>query len=377
MFSPAYELESSHSPNISRVYNRFVSMIGEENGLRYMTYLHMMSDDNWRRFRSPEDNGREMLEIFALDMNDSHVPLAGKALQNWKLDPNNDTLVIGLNQNKDAISLFDTIIYSGEDFYRELSKSSLFISGVTQRLVSFFFPTRSDAKQVEISQAILESNPETWKDILLQIVLSEEYLLHTQRSKSVEELFFPLAKKVAFKHNDYTFHYFKSKLDDMHQATMKYKLGKLTRVPLDTLSFANYHQYIREQIFLRQFNPLYEDVYDIWARQGWSRSFIDNSNFTSDENNVESSLVSLIQYIFHAIISRDARAEEINFFKEHIMILHNGELQLRSTFNMFRVYQDDAEEQAELRELYKRNITVIVLDYLSRLTETYTFGKVN
>jgi len=377
MFSPAYELESSHAPNIARVYNRLVRMISDEHGLRYITYIHMMSDDNWRRFRSPEDNGREMLEIFAFDKNDSHVPLAGKALQNWKLDPNNDTLVIGLNENTEAVSLFNTSIYTGEDFYRELSKSTFLIESVVKRLVFFFFPTSTGSKRATISQAIVQSNPKTWKDILLQIVLSEEYLLHTQRPKSAEELFFSVAKKMDFKHRDSTFYSFKSKLEDMHQASMKYKLGKLNRVPLDSLSFANYHQYIREEVFLRQSNPLYETVYTAWSRQGWSQSFIDNSQFTFDENNGESSLISLIQYLFHAMTSRAATSDELALFKGHMMTFTNNTWTLRYKFNMIRVYASDLTRQAELRENAKRNISIIVLDYLSRLSETYMYGKVN
>jgi hypothetical protein len=198
MFSPAYELESSHSPNIARVYNRLVSMMGEEHSIRYINYIHMMSDDNWRRFRSPEDNGREMLEIFTYDTDDAHVPIAGKALQNWKLDSDNDTLVVSLNHNREPLKLFDTIIYSGEDFYRELSKSDVFMRGVIQRLVSFFFTTQGKRKQEKISQAIYNSHPQTWKDIILQIILSEEYLINTKRAKSIEELFFSTAKKMDF-----------------------------------------------------------------------------------------------------------------------------------------------------------------------------------
>ena len=64
MFSPAYELESAHNPNIERVYSSLVRAFRDECTIEYTTFLHMISDDNWRRFRSPEDNGREMMEIF-------------------------------------------------------------------------------------------------------------------------------------------------------------------------------------------------------------------------------------------------------------------------------------------------------------------------
>lgn len=376
MFSPAYELESTHTPNIARVYNRLVSMLNVESGMRYITYVHMMSEDNWRRFRSPEDNGREMMEIFTLDMDDSHVPLAGQALKNWKLDRDNDTLVVSLNENRQPLSLFGTTIYNGDDFYREMAKSDLFTKGVTTRLVSFFFPNADAGKKAQITNTLVSSSPETWQDILLQIVFSEEYLLNSSRAKSAEELFFSLAKKMDFKHRRSTLHEFKYSLEEMHQASMKYKLGKLKRVPLDTLSFANYHKYIREHIALRKSNPKKQDAYDAWDRQGWDESFIANENFNFDEGNEVASLNSLIHYLFKATISRTATSAELALFGEHMLVEEAGEQKLYYTFDMFRTH-DDPVKQKQYREDNKRNIAVIVLDYISRLSETYTFKEVN
>lgn len=379
MFSPAYELDSTHTPNIARVYNRIVMMLGVDSGMRYITYVHMASEDNWRRFRSPEDNGREMMEIFALDMDDSHVPIAGQALQNWKLDRDSDTLVVSLNQNTQPLSLFGTTIYNGDDFYRELAKSNLFTKGVTKRLVDFFFPNATVSKKNQITSSIVSSGPETWQDILLQIVLSEEYLLHHSRAKSAEELFFSFAKKSKFQHRTSTFHEFKDALEEMHQASMKYKLGKLKRVPLDTLSFANYHKYIRERVFLRKSNPTKVDDYGAWDRQGWSEDFVANENFNLDASDEEASLVSFIQYLFNATIKRDATQSELTLFKEH-MLRDQSDTDttqvLDYTFDMLTT-NSDPEKQLKYRESNKNNIAVIVLDYITRLTETYTQREVN
>jgi len=375
MFSPAYELESTHTPNIARVYNRLVNMLEVESGMRYITYVHMMSEDNWRRFRSPEDNGREMMEIFTLDMNDSHVPLAGQALKNWKLDRDSDTLVVSLNENRQPLSLFGTTVYNGDDFYREMAKSDQFTQGVTSRIVNFFFPNTIASKKTQIINSILSSKPETWQDILLQVVFSEEYLLDNSRAKSAEELFFSVAKKTDFKHRTSTFHELKDALEEMHQASMKYKLGKLKRVPLDTLSFANYHKYIRERILLRKSTPDKETEYDAWDRQGWSEKFVANENFSFDGEDVVNSLDSLIQYLFTTITSRNATSTELALFRAHMVIGEGSEQILSNTFNMFRT-DDDPQTQREQREYRKTNIAIIVLDYISRLSETYTLGEV-
>jgi len=309
-----------------------------------------------------------MLEIYTLDMDDSHVPIAAKALQNWKLDRDYDTLVVGLNENAVELNLFNTKITNGDDFYRELAKSDSFTYGVVSRLVSFFF-TDYDASAIDsVTNTIVSSNPETWQDILKQIVFSKEYLIDNSRAKSAEELYYSLAKKMDYKHRDTTFHYLKSYLEEMHQASMKYKLGKLTRVPLDTLSFATYHKTIREEVLLRRTNPDAQTDYDNWGRQGWSDSFLDNSNFTYDYENEEQSLESLIDYLFKTLIAREATTQELEMFKNHMLELDNGVNVLTYPFNMF--------SSRDNRDSYKRNIAFAVLDYISRVDELYMHREV-
>jgi hypothetical protein len=376
MFSPAYELDSTHTPNIANVYNRIVTFLNEESGMRYLTYVHMMSEDNWRRFRSPEDNGREMLEIFLYDQNDSHVPIAGQALQNWKLNTDSDTLEVSLNQNRTPLALFGTTIVNGDDFYRELVKSDLFTKGVVQRLIEFFFPQVTQAKKDSLIQSIISSHPETWQDILMQIVFSEAYLLHNARAFSAEESFFSLTKKMDFKHNQYTFYHFKNALENMHQASMKYKLGKLNRVPLDTLSFAYYHKYLREELFLRVSEPDVYDDYNAWNRHGWGQGLITTENFELYEDNITTSLESFIHSLFQTFIFRDANSAELNLFKSHMLYEENNTYYAHWAFNLLTT-DNDLEMQSEQRENRRESITYMVLDYLSRLETLYVKKEVN
>ena len=376
MFSPANELDTTHTANISSVYNRIVNFLDDDGGMRYITYVHMMSEDNWRRFRSPEDNGREMLEIFLFDEDDTHVPIAAQALQNWSLNRDGDTLEVGLNENTEPLHLFGTLIVNGDDFYRELVKSDTFTKGVTKRLVDFFFTQSSDAKRAQITDTIVSSHPETWQDILLQIVFSKEYLLYTTRAKSMEETFYSLTRQVHFRHRGNTFYYMKYALEDMHQASMQYKLGRIERVPLDSLSFAYYHKYIREQIFVRRSNPDYEDAYHSWSRQGWGKELVTFDKFDYDENNIESSLENLINHIFKSTISREATSEELKLFRSHMIYEEDGEKHFHWAFDMFTTYNNDPERQEEQRESHKRYIANIIMDYISRLEETYMHKKV-
>ena len=375
MFSPAYELDSSHAPNVARVYNRLVTLLEDDTGMRFITYIHMASDDNWRRFRSPEDNGREMLEIYTLDGDDSHVPIAATALKNWKLDRDNDTLVVGLNENTQALSLFGTTIYNGDDFYRELVKSSSFTYGVVKRLVSFFFIDNTPAQIESITQSIVASKPETWQGILKQIVFSKEYLLHTTKAKSAEETYFSLTKKLEYKTRNNSIYYFKIALENMHQASMKYKLGKIERVPLDTLSFANYTKYIREEVLLRRSNPSYDNNHSHWARQGWSDSFISSDKIEIDSSDEVQTLHNLIDYIFEIIASRTATQDEMKMFDTLMLQDKDGVDEVVYFFDIL----DDGVNSSNIRngDRYAQSVAYTVLDYLSRLEDTYIHKKVD
>ncbi len=357
MFSPAYELESSHAPNIERVYSFLVRAFRDEYSLKYTTFLHMISDDNWRRFRSPEDNGREMMEIFLQDFDDTKVPLAGKALKNWHLDSDNDTLVIGLDENVEPLKLFGTEIVDGFDFYRAVVLSSDLTKQVSARLVDIYFPTFTQEQKTAIVSNIVASNPNTWQDILLQIVFSQKYLLESDKPKSAEELFFSVSKKIHFKHRRAFFNNFADNLNDMNQASMKYKLGRYVEVPLDTQSFITYHKAVRENLFISSYND-------------WSSGWVDEQLLADEIFEGISSyehatiLEKLIEHLFMSVLARPATAQERELLKNH-MLTKEG------TYNApFRIFRDDRS----LNE--RRYAAIIILDYISRLEQNYRFQKV-
>ncbi len=369
MFSPAYELDSSHYPNIASVYNWLVLDMNDDVGMRYSTFLHMTSSDNWRRFRSPEDNGREMLEIYTFDFADSNVPKTARTLQNWYLDTDSDTLVIGLNQNTIPQSLFGTTVTTGFDFYRELVKSNAFISGSVRRLVDFFFTDHDNSHKVQITNQIVSSKPETWQDVLLQIVFSKEFLIHTSRAKSGEELFYSLVRKLEYRHNMYGLNIFHNALIDMSQASMKYKLGKLERTPLDTLSFAHYHEYIREKILRKNVDCSidYENNYTDWGAYGWRPQLLGNDRFIYIEEDPESTLTSFVTYFFELLIQRPPNTQELEMFKTHM---------LNDTRDDYAGWDYDLDGLNGCWYYGREYAAREVMDYISRLSELYTFQEV-
>jgi hypothetical protein len=306
-----------------------------------------------------------MLEIFSFDFHDDHVPKAATTLKNWFLDEDHDTLVIGLDENVVPQALFGTRVTTGFDFYRELVKSNGFVEGSVRRLVDFFFTASNEADKSRITTLIVSSHPETWQDILLQIVFSEEYLLHVKRVKSAEELFYSLVKKLDYKHYKDTFYSFNEALSDMHQASMKYKLGKLDRVPLDTLSFAHYHKYIRRRIIMPNVCGQHEEhTYEDWNTFGWRPALLGNDRFHYFEDNPSATLSSFITYIFEFLVHRSPTAAEVAMFKRNM--LRSGDY--RWSYN-FSVVEGGCYTRRE-------NAAEDVLDYISRLSDLYVYQEV-
>ena len=348
MFSPANELETVQASDILNVYNRLVLLMDDDYSMEMITYLHMTSDDNWKRFRSPEDNGREMLEIFLLNFDDSDVPRAGIALQNWRLNRRDNELIIGLNQNDAPQELFGTTVTTGFDFYRELVKADNFKKAVIARLVGRYFPTVTAVKKAEIIGSILSSQPSSFQDILLQIIFSKEFLFNTAKVKTIEEATYGVAKSIYFYDQLTFFSYMRSNMDNMHQSPLSYKLGRKNVVPVDTLSFAYYYDFLRRYVMIDAKSNQFND----WDG-GWRTDFI-----AKDIANT-STVNGLINHIFLSVIAREATSEELVMLGTYATTETAGGI-----YDNMSIYND------------RQGVTQIVMEYLSRLTETYTFKKI-
>ena len=390
LFSPAVELDTVASADTYGVYNRLYNLQESEVGMRYATFLHMQSLENWRRFRSPEDNGREMLEIYALDTDDTHVPLAAQALQNWHLNRDEETLVVGLNKNSETLSIMNDMTFkSGLEFYASLANSKAFTKGVVTRLVNFMFTTTADSKKDEIIATVVASQPETWSDILKQILFSEEYLLHTSRAKSIEESTFSLMKKLSYNSYFSTFSTLRNDMSNMGQASMRYKLGKLTRVPMDDISFATYQKSLRDNIFrtwsrdaVLSYNPkkidethnsdYFMETYKSWYRRGISsKKFMSADNYVVSDDVVETQ-TNYIEYLFNAVLNRAAHTDELEMFLTHL----NGDDRPQWYSNYLNYSNEDADYQEYIRYTGRYYIQYMVFEYILRLDDLYFYKEV-
>jgi len=313
--------------------------------MQVMSYLYMMSDENWERFRSPEDNGREMLEIFLYDFDDSHVPKAATCLKDWRLDTTDRELIIGLNVNTVPQQLFGTTVVTGHDFYREIVNSSGFTKGVTRRLVDMYFSQYSSTQKDDIANDIVSSNPTHFKDILLQIVFSEEFLYYTNRVKSLEETFYGISKRLDFYPSINYFQDMRGSMYEMNQSPLKYKLGRDKIIPTDTQSFAYYFKFVRDHLLVDGKTDIVNQ-YD----HGWQYSFITASVSETD------TLEGLVNHIFLSIVDRKPTTAEKDMLIYHIK---------KKSYDDMTLSND------------RFDATYVVLEYLARLSEVYTYQKVN
>jgi len=347
LFSPAEEIASAGFLDVQKVNDNLVKSLSEDASIRNIVLAHMKSPANWRRFRSPEDNTREMIEIYlGLFDKDADVPKASIACKNWYLtdDSKGDAkyqLVIDFSeQNTEPQKVLDSWVTTCEDFYDVISNHPLLIPRITTFLVDHFFANASSAVRGEIVKDIVAQSPERFHDIFTAIIFSREYLINSERPKSFEEAFFNIADRVGWRNNSSFLDRLVSNdsvnptLKSMNQPTMTLKLGRFMNQPFDSLSFAFYHKAIRERI-LTKINT------GLWG-PGWDIGFYSKGDLFEQEG--------YIDFLFLSILSRKATQEEIDALSLAFVKTNN---ELRRDF------------QAE-----------IVFDYISRLPDLYYYKTI-
>lgn len=340
LFSPAVELDSVEALDAQRVYHRLVTMLDEGKSISEIVYAHTTSQENWRRFRSPEDNTREMMEIFLGRFIDEEVPKAAKACQNWYLsdDTLDYQLIKTFNVNETSQSLLDTELTTCEEFYQTVSTHPSLLPRIISILVNYFYDGYSEAEKETMAASLASNGYTHFKPLFLDILFSNTYLLETERPKKYEELFLGTGDTIKWKAYPNFFRYLNSDytwfetLTTMNQASMEYKLGRNGTVPQDSLSFSNVHNSVRDRLFFDRKTDAFND-----NDGGWQADFVD---ITFSEG------TDLIDYVFVSLLGRKASEEEKTVLDE--------------IFDTEGITRSD----------YK---TVVIMDYISRLSEFYYY----
>ncbi|HEY9200626.1 MAG TPA: hypothetical protein VIQ81_03425 [Gammaproteobacteria bacterium] len=260
LFSPAEEIDSASIRDVQKVFFKLREDLRENKTIRQIVARHQRTQENWRRFRSPEDNTREMIEIYlGLFDRDEDVPRASKACKDLYLsdqDADYELLSTGFI-NTEPQYVLDTYVTTCGDFYDVIANHPLLIPRVTTVIVDYLFYKKTADEKIRIVQTVMRDNPQTFQDIFKSILFSRAYLLENERPKSAEETFFSTAHQLDWKpYRDLLMEMTSDNIDrkvslkHMGWPVMELKLGRFSGVPMDSLSFANYHKGVREYLLL-------------------------------------------------------------------------------------------------------------------------------
>ena len=414
LFSPAEEIDSADVTDVQNLFRRLDLAISEGKGIREIIATHQRTVENWRRFRSPEDNTREMMEIYlGLFDNDAEVPLASQACQDLYLTDERDGYKLARTDfpNSENVLVLDRYVLDCNDFYDVVAGHPLVIPRVVGILVDHFHAGRTSEERLAITEAIAATKPVTFEDVFTAILFSRSYLLDTERLRSFEESYLSMAARLAWEpHHDVLMGMTsgrgglsRTRMDEMGWSAMSLKLGRTADVPSDALSVANHHKALRETLMLdqRRWNvtlglasppapepappePLdenaspreiarhddrvndYEEALaalDPDARAAHTAALEDYESeaalfrLVTDLNVAEA-----IDYLFLAAIQRRATAAE----REALHALFFGQGHLDADLENRFVRPDRLDD-----------VGAITLDYLSRLPETYYLPRLN
>jgi hypothetical protein len=300
-----------------------------------------------------------MIEIYlGLFDKDEEVPKASKACKNWSLTDADDgyQLVVDLlNENTEPQTILGKTVTTCEEFYQLIAEHELVIPRITTVLIDHFFPNYDSQTRAALVKSISDSNPTQFEHIFIAILFSKEYLLNNERPKRFEETFFNLADRIYWESDKYFFNKLTSSDEStvfptlllMKQPAMRLKLGRWKDQPLDSLSFATYHQGIREKLLIKQVGEVDESLTENQiARQeyfGWSDKLIrDSEVFTGKD---------FIQFHFLSVLGRYATDVELLTLEDFITK---------------KAITDNPEKKS-----------LLIMDYLSRLPELYYFNKID
>lgn len=395
MYSPAEEMESTDMQDVQRIYRFLYSNIKKKATIQEMVRSILPSLARWRVARTPQNFALEAFENYLglfqdgglTEAEKQQFPIiatlpqsienAGIACRDLYLTRASDDYLIGQTDFPNTTPLLileESFVVTCNDVYDVVAGHSLLTPRAVEVIINYFFPGHLlRDKRLAVRQAIISANPQTYEDIFTAIIFSKEYLLNTTRPRSFEEAFMPLLDSLkwdvkanagrlderifismASDQNSNTY------LGGMNWNAMSLKIGRLPSVPLDALSFGNYHKAIREDMLFNtgSYRGGVNDAGDglFLTESGDIRPFIESL-----------SVEDYIDYLFLNTLHRRATTTEQ-------ADLYDFLVNVRNYTNTTTVQGVDYEVISS--EYNYRRFTVAVFDYISRLPEFYYFKSV-
>ncbi len=388
MFSPAVEMESTDTVDAQNMYRFLTTSVQKKSTVSQMVRSNLPSLARWRVSRSSENHALEAYELYlGLFQTAEDSVKGGIACKDFYLTDADSGYVISttsLPNTEPQLILESYFITTCEDMYDVIAGHPLIMPRAAEVLVNYLFSGRSREDRVSIINAIVSSGAQTYEDIFTAMIFSKEYLLNTERPRSFEESLMPLldtlkwdpAARATDSVGKRIFEYMASGstnppnrsnvlyLGNKGWNTMALKIGRLPDVPLDALSFANYHKGIREQLLLneRSYDGSQLDIPGlIYKGDG------DDADENLRDVIAQMNLTDYIHFLFLNTVQRKASADEVS----GLITIFDGLSLLELDTNGNQVIRPSTTNNRH------NNIAEVTFDYISRLPEFYYFKAIN
>ncbi|MCW8936293.1 MAG: hypothetical protein OQK98_16385 [Gammaproteobacteria bacterium] len=399
LFSPAEEIDSTTVRDVQKVFDKLREDLRANKTVSQIISRHQRTQENWRRFRSPEDNTREMIEIYlGLFDRDADVPRASIACKNLYLTDENAGYELISNgfANTEPQYVLDTFVTTCGDFYDVVANHPLVMPRVTTSIVEYFFFTKTGEERAEIVAGILSDSPTTFQDIFVSILFNKDYLLNNERPKSVEETFYSLSHQMDWRPyrdvlEDMTSDLDELSLKQMGWPIMSLKLGRFTGVPLDSLSFANYHKGVREKLILGSTDSSCNDE-DSNRSCRWSTGLGVNPSEADLTVPLADDATDQAKVMRQYEVNRMAKIEErtdrvtglsLDDYIDYVFMTglqrNASDIEKTDLITMYTTanYLVDDDGVMVIRDGRHDEMAQIALDYMTRLPEFYYYMKAN
>ena len=388
MYSPAVEMESTDTVDAQNMYRFLTTNLREGNSVRQMVRSNLPSLARWRVSRSSENHALEAYELYlGLFETEEDSVKGGIACKDFYLTDEDSGYVISTTNipNTEPQLILDAyFITTCEDLYDVIAGHPLIMPRAVEVLTNYIFSGRSREDRVNIINSIVSSGAETYEDIFTAMIFSREYLLNTERPRSFEESLMPLLDSLKWdpaadpsdSAGKRIFEFMASGSDNPPNRgnvlyvgnkgwhSMSLKIGRLPDVPLDALSFANYHKGVREELLIdsRHYDGSQLDVPGlIYKGDG------DDADDNVRDVVAQLSLNDYIHFLFLNAMQRKATVDEVN----GLVAIFDGLNYLETDSGGIKSIRPSTSNTNH------NNIAAVTFDYISRLPEFYYFKAVN
>ncbi len=399
MYSPAVEMESTDTVDAQNMYRFLTTKLRDKSTVREMVRSNLPSLARWRVSRSSENHALEAYELYlGLFETEEDSVKGGTACKDFYLTDEDSGYVLSTTSfpnTEPQLILESYFITTCDDLYDVIAGHPLILPRAAEVLVNYLFSGRSQEDRVSMINSIVASGAESYEDIFTAMLFSREYLLNTERPRSFEESLMPLLDALKWdpaalprrtSNGDSIDDVLDNRIFELMGSgrvdpspgntgemfmflgnkgwhAMPLKIGRLPDVPLDALSFANYHRGVRRGLLMneRSYDGSQLDIPGL-IYNGLGNDDDDLRDVISNLN-----LNDYIHFLFLNTVQRKASADEIT----GLIAVFDGRSLLELDVDGNQVIRPSTSNNRH------NDIAEITFDYISRLPEFYYFKAIN